>query len=867
MRVLSAALFAVLLAAGFALPARTGESLTARQTHGLCACFAPGTSDEYIEQFLARLSGGARYSHYGRWSHTATDGSTGPDGTPVTLTYSFVPDGTIAVPDGVLGPGITSFENVLHATMDARFGSRSAWQDLFRDTLERWSEQTGVRLVEEPSDDSAIWPTSDGQLGVRGDVRIVSLAEDGPNGVLAYNFFPDFGDMALDKDENWAAAANDYRFLRNVLLHELGHGLGLQHVLPRDGTKLMEAYLNLNFTGPQDDDLRGAGVFYGDWLESNETLAASSDLGPLQTPHVVTGLNLHGPYDRDWLRFSAPAGTWLALEAAPLGAAYSVSPDPGSPAPADTTAIFPLRVELYDDSGDLLRSATAGAAGQSAATLPIALPGGNSAFRARVSTTATASGIQRYKLTVTNSSSPLRSLAVASVPMHDVTCTASPADAAGRTSATSPAALVYADGQSVTLTAPATHGSASFSHWLIGSTAQPAGQRTVSLTLTADRAVTAVYIVGFNVDAGPDEEIVRGERVTLAAEAESGSAPYSYRWSPTTGLSNANMHNPVASPTATTTYTVTATDSAGQQVSDSLTVRVLDPLVAEAGESRIVVAGRPFTLYAEAAGGSPPYRFEWQPPIVSGSPTGQTFSATIDLPTTFTLTVTDDRGRRATDTVHFDVAEPLVVLLGDDQTIAAGTMVSLFAQVSGGRPPYSYAWLPPALFGPNNSPSAVFTPTGSTLVGVTVNDASGQTATDERRVTVLPPLHVSATSSRHSVAPGGQVLLQAIVSGAAPPMSIAWEPPDQCETPWEAQTLATLREPTTFFVRVTDALGRQAGAQVEVLIDEDAPSADDLAQPRSPCGPGLFIVLPIMLASCLPTRAVRRAWARAIRPN
>ncbi|MCB9809321.1 T9SS type A sorting domain-containing protein [Candidatus Nomurabacteria bacterium] len=55
-----------------------------------------------------------------------------------------------------------------------------------------------------------------------------------------------------------------------------------------------------------------------------------------------------------------------------------------------------------------------------------------------------------------------------------------------------------------------------------------------------------------------------------------GSAPISYSWSPTTGLSNPNIANPVASPTSTTTYTMTATSN-GCSVSDNVVVKVNDP--------------------------------------------------------------------------------------------------------------------------------------------------------------------------------------------------------------------------------------------------------------------------------------------------
>ena len=48
----------------------------------------------------------------------------------------------------------------------------------------------------------------------------------------------------------------------------------------------------------------------------------------------------------------------------------------------------------------------------------------------------------------------------------------------------------------------------------------------------------------------------------------------SYVWSPATGLNNPNIANPIATPTQTTTYTVTATSSDGCIGTDIVTVSI-----------------------------------------------------------------------------------------------------------------------------------------------------------------------------------------------------------------------------------------------------------------------------------------------------
>jgi len=56
--------------------------------------------------------------------------------------------------------------------------------------------------------------------------------------------------------------------------------------------------------------------------------------------------------------------------------------------------------------------------------------------------------------------------------------------------------------------------------------------------------------------------------------ASGGTPLYTYSWTPTTGLNDASIANPTASPAVTTPYTVTVTDSKGCTDSDDVTVTV-----------------------------------------------------------------------------------------------------------------------------------------------------------------------------------------------------------------------------------------------------------------------------------------------------
>ncbi len=106
---------------------------------------------------------------------------------------------------------------------------------------------------------------------------------------------------------------------------------------------------------------------------------------------------------------------------------------------------------------------------------------------------------------------------------------------------------------------------------LVENEAQPATSRTSYWYWVRDNNSESCVPMPV-ADAGPDRAIVPGGSVQIGTTAQTG---VSYSWSPTSGLSNPWMAQPIASPATTTTYTVTTTNACGEDT-DSVVVSVVD---------------------------------------------------------------------------------------------------------------------------------------------------------------------------------------------------------------------------------------------------------------------------------------------------
>lgn len=338
-----------------------------------CSCDFHAFSDDPAE--LGDFDGFQTFNN--GWTNTAS----GPSGLgqPVDLTWSIVPDRT-SLPRGLGEPSapssLISFLDSIHhggASPGGADITQRDWFPLFESSFERWDELSGINFAH-VTDDGAPLPGASGVLGFRGDHRIGGHPIDGQTSptFLAYNFFPNIADMVIDTDEinRWGNPDGNFIRFRNMLMHEVGHGLGLNHVVSSDADILMGPFLAVAFDGPQLDDILAVHRLYGDVNEEgagNENYLDSTSLGRFWPGQSFTlgadaantsidfddtdFVSIDDDSDTDFYRFTVLAPSIVDLELTPLGPTYSEGPQGGSQSPFNTALQSDLSLTLWDADG------------------------------------------------------------------------------------------------------------------------------------------------------------------------------------------------------------------------------------------------------------------------------------------------------------------------------------------------------------------------------------------------------------------------------------------------------------------------------------------------------------------------------------
>ena len=163
---------------------------------------------------------------------------------------------------------------------------------------------------------------------------------------------------------------------------------------------------------------------------------------------------------------------------------------------------------------------------------------------------------------------------------------------------------------------------------------------------TASQQVTITFTNNLTMGNIASGTICRGASFTPQVSSNAAS----YLWSPSAGVSNTTIANPVLSPQSTTTYTVTGT-LGSCTIQRTVTVIVFEGATANAGPDAIILTGDVYQMLSTGSAGS----YLWTPSAGLSSATVLSPSATPQTTTTYTLTVTSPQGCTATDQMTLTV--------------------------------------------------------------------------------------------------------------------------------------------------------------------------------------------------------------------
>jgi gliding motility-associated-like protein len=308
--------------------------------------------------------------------------------------------------------------------------------------------------------------------------------------------------------------------------------------------------------------------------------------------------------------------------------------------------------------------------------------------------------------------------------------------------------------------------------------------------------VTITVLPAINPNAGPDDTICQGGNTILNA---TGTGTFS--WSPATGLTCTNCYNPTASPSVSTTYTVTISNGYCS-ASDAVNIHVDLPVTANAGSDTAFCAGSNVQLIATGGG-----TYSW-------SPTGGLSCTTCFNPianpgtyTVYTVTVTNGVCPAATDDVAVTVKPIPTVDAGNPQTICTGDTAFLSATGTG-----SFVWSPATGLSCTNCQNPQATPLGTTTYTVTLTQA-GCSASDAVIVTVNTAIIANA-GNNVSICIGDSTQLNA--TGGT---TYSWSPPTDLSCTNCQNPMATPASTITYTVTVGNGVCNPATDAVTVTVN------------------------------------------------
>ncbi|CAN5446741.1 hypothetical protein BH09BAC1_BH09BAC1_01920 [soil metagenome] len=318
------------------------------------------------------------------------------------------------------------------------------------------------------------------------------------------------------------------------------------------------------------------------------------------------------------------------------------------------------------------------------------------------------------------------------------------------------------------------------------------------------------------------------------------SGALNYTWSPATGLNNANIANPIASPASTTTYVVLGTDTNGCQSTDTITLTINPLPLGDITDDLAICIGESVEL--DATGGD---HYIWSPAATLDCDNCASVIATPMATTSYQVTITNQYLCTDVQQITVTVNPYPTGILSTGETICFGESVTL--ESVGGT---SHIWGPAGTLDCDTCAIVTAKPNFTTTYSVLVTNQYNCTVDDTVLVTVNA-LPVIAITGRTEICRGEKMQLTA--TGGS---TYSWSPAKGLSCTTCAAPMVTIDSTITYKLVVTTAAGCMDSTTHTITVN-DLPTVSTISDITICAGDNVIL-------TSMATLADHIAWSPAI---
>ncbi|CAN5413857.1 hypothetical protein BH11BAC3_BH11BAC3_33040 [soil metagenome] len=318
-----------------------------------------------------------------------------------------------------------------------------------------------------------------------------------------------------------------------------------------------------------------------------------------------------------------------------------------------------------------------------------------------------------------------------------------------------------------------------------------------------------------------DTSLCAGSSVKLTS---SGAATYS--WTPTSGLSNTTISDPVSLPATTTQYIVSGTNSYGCTAKDTVVITVKNkPIITKSSDTSIC---RNTPLQLSASGGS---TYTWAPSTTLNNASIAMPVASPVTNTTYVVTVTGTNSCYDSAFIKVNIRATPTFSISPDNKTCTNKMVQLTA--GGGT---SYLWSPSALVTDPTSSAPTTKNNITTTFSVKIKDNTcNDSVTLTTIVKIVPPPSIKISKSNDI-----DCFLASSQLTATGANSYNWIPSTGLSSSNISNPITTITAPQQYVVTGTDtSTGCTGNATITVSIKPPFEPKFFVPNAFSPNGDGL----------------------------